>query len=569
MRNTFSQWVKCGLLLVGGCALLMTIGQAAQAQYPGTETLIQRLDRLEKQNEALKNRLEKIESDSGSVNGQDGPASGDTKKVQKIVADDLMTQDKEKKAKEAEAKEKFEDEGYKVGTDMKINVRWDKFFGVQLETPNNDFRLHPGVLFQLDSVHWSQDKVSINQIGDWQDGLFFRRVRPYFDGVLWEVVEFNMGLALDSVQQDIVGLDEMWVGVTEIPILGTIRIGHQRVPQGFEGDMVSSNRAMTFLERASYADAFYQNFATGLWTGNSVLDQHMTWAAMAYRQERGTNGDDFADGEQAYTGRMTFLPIWENEGRCLVHLGMSATWREGRKPGTGVGGASTVQFGARPMIRDGGGVGDWGGADDGIAQPGNNTRIVDTSAIVAHSASVLGTEFFSVMGPFSVQAEWAWAFMNDALFPVVVNGVGTATGTPLGTLGYDGGYLQLSYFLTGENRGYDRRLGREATNYVVGPYTNAWLVRNEDGGWSGGWGAWEAAVRYSYLNLNDGPVHGGIMEGWELGLNWYLNPALKIQFEYLHNNRYAKDVGPGQVTGAGGSIPISIDALGIRTQIVY
>ena len=54
----------------------------------------------------------------------------------------------------------------------------------------------------------------------------------------------------------------------------------------------------------------------------AFLDQHMTYEAMVYRQDRSGNGDDFADGEYNATGRLTFLPIYENDGRCLLHLGV-------------------------------------------------------------------------------------------------------------------------------------------------------------------------------------------------------------------------------------------------------
>ena len=42
---------------------------------------------------------------------------------------------------------------------------------------------------------------------------------------------------------------------------------------------------------------------------------------------------------------------------------------------------------------------------------------------------------------------------------------------------FNGGYLQVAYTLTGENRAYDKRLGTLAREYFgkEGPYTNAWL----------------------------------------------------------------------------------------------
>jgi phosphate-selective porin OprO and OprP len=484
-----------------------------------------------------------------SIAAPAAPPSPETQAVRQIIADYLKEQEAKKKEEEEAKKKEADAKGYEVGSDLKMSARWDPANGVRFETPNKDFSMHFGFRFQDDWVWWSQDRSlrPANQVGDLQDGTFFRRIRPSWDGTAWEVVEWNCELALEQTRQGIPTLDEVWVGITKLPILGSVRIGHMKVPQGLEGDMVSSSKAMTFLERAAYTDAFYQNFAPGLWTGNSVLDQRLTWAFMAYRQElslHDNNGADFEDGEYAYTGRLTGLPIWECDGRHFLHLGVSATWRKGEKPDPGLTGPAVVRYRARPEMRDA--IGDFGTAP----LPGNSVRWVDTGNIIADSATVYGTELLYVLGPFSLQAEYAWAFANNA----VVNKANA------GDLGFNGGYVQLSYFLTGENRIYDRRLGRIGTTYIARPFTPFWSVNEEDGSWSWGIGAWELAVRYSHLDLDNGPIQGGQLDGWELGVNWYLNTNWKIQFEYLHNNRY--HLKPGQIPG-------DLDAFGIRTQIFF
>src|SRR5262249_47255157 len=104
-------------------------------------------------------------------------------------------------------------------------------------------------------------------------------------------------------------------------------------------------------------------------------------------------------------------------------------------------------------------------------------------------------------------------------------------------------------------------------------FTNAWFTWDEDRrhlNW--GWGAWELAARYSYTDLNDGTglqrVEGGIMHGFTAGLNWYLNNALKLQFEYVWDQR--SDVpADAKNTIAGSTIPGFIGGFGMRMQLSF
>ena len=130
--------------------------------------------------------------------------------------------------------------------------------------------------------------------------------------------------------------------------------------------------------------------------------------------------------------------------------------------------------------------------DDPSGSPGsaqiipnaNSNRMVDTGVIASDNEYLMGLESLYIRGPFSVQAEYGWNWINNAV-GVVQNS--TATGfVPLATpqnYMFNGGYIQLAYTLTGENRAYDKRGGTLAREYFgkQGPYENAWVVRDEDG----------------------------------------------------------------------------------------
>jgi phosphate-selective porin OprO/OprP len=582
------------VLAVGLAVGLAGLTARAQGQTadPTLEALKARLDALERQNKDL---LQKIESGTPISAYRPEDTAKDAKadeRTKKLIGDYIQERETKAKAKADADKEAKAAEGYEVGTSLGMTARWNPLQGFTVETANRDFVAHFGGWVQNDYVWFNQTNAlrAPSQLGDFQDGTYFRRVRIQADGTVWDVFEYNFIYALEQVQQGIPNLDEFWFGIRDVPILGTLRVGHQKVPQGFEGDNISSSRAMTFLERSSYSSSILQNenFGTGFLATSSFFDQRMTYMAMAYRQDNSTNGNngtDFGDGQWGYTGRLTFLPIYEDKGRHLLHLGVSGTWRQnehadsslpagvfGVAPQGGFGTPRQARLRAFLPFRDA--IGDFGtsvvnnGAIQGL--PGNANRFIDTGNLNSPSTAILAGELFYVLGPFSIQSEAAYSQLRDVSVPP------TIPATRSQDRGFWGGYVQLAYTLTGENRAYDRRYGRLATSYFDNIYTPFWAVEDENGGVCCGRGAWEIAARYNYVNLNDGPIRGGVMGATEIGVNWYLNLHAKINFEYMFADRYDKGtigvparLAPSIVTGGGGSIPGNVQGFGMRFQFMF
>jgi phosphate-selective porin OprO/OprP len=136
---------------------------------------------------------------------------------------------------------------------------------------------------------------------------------------------------------------------------------------------------------------------------------------------------------------------------------------------------------------------------------------VDTGTIDSSKAFLYGLEGAWVHGPYCVQGEYFHSFVKDNLGD---------------RLNFGGFYVYGTYFITGESRPYDRRDG---TFGRVRPKENfSWKQRT--------WGAWEVGVRFSHLDLNDGPVHGGRMDILTGGLNWSPSPLVRVMFNYLRQN---------------------------------
>lgn len=87
---------------------------------------------------------------------------------------------------------------------------------------------------------------------------------------------------------------------------------------------------------------------------------------------------------------------------------------------------------------------------------------------------------------------------------------------------FTGYYAYASYFLTGETRPF-----RGGNFDRVRPFKEL----GKDG-----LGAFELAVRYDHLDLENTPVlarAGNDANSFTLGLNWYFNPFAKLMFNWV------------------------------------
>ena len=134
-------------------------------------------------------------------------------------------------------------------------------------------------------------------------------------------------------------------------------------------------------------------------------------------------------------------------------------------------------------------------------------RLVDTGTLFSQGGNLIGVELAHVSGPLSLQGEWLHIGIDE-----------------VENLHFWGYYLYGSYFLTGENRVYNKRQGLFSG---VKPRHSFHPLKGE-------WGAWELGFRYSYVDLNDGMIRGGKERDVTVGLNWYLYPKIRFMLNYIH-----------------------------------
>jgi phosphate-selective porin OprO and OprP len=246
-----------------------------------------------------------------------------------------------------------------VGDDRKLPVSWDDG-GFRFRSEDESFSLHLGGRLMFDGVWWDQSpamRLPTTQptgsplsritgvglgVGDMLDGLFIRRARFVADGQVWKTIEFKTEFDFENYNS--ISFDESYVGARDLPLIQTVRIGQTYVPFGLEA--YTSSRFLPQIERSPLFDAFYQEFAPGIFTDTTFLDQRVTTQHMLHRIDNFSqfNGASFGDGKYAYSGRVSVLPIYEYDGRCLLHLGAAYQWRKGSIPSDFNGGTTLASL---------------------------------------------------------------------------------------------------------------------------------------------------------------------------------------------------------------------------------
>jgi len=373
-----------------------------------------------------------------------------------------------------------------------FHVHWKGEKGISFETNDGKIQLHFGGRIHNDWFWYDQDK-SLQRMVDLEDGTEFRRARIYFSGTLHENINFKAEYDLADGDAD---FKDVYLELSDIPGLQNLRLGQFKEP--FSLDELTSSNDLTFLERA-LPNVFAPSRSTGAMIHGAFLGEEkherMSVALGVFRASD-DYGNDAGDGEYSGTIRVTGLPWYKDGGRQLIHLGAAYTHRNPD---------DTIRLRERPESH-------------GAA------RFVDTGDFDADSIDAFAFEGALVYGSFSLQGEY---FMND---------IETRY---LGDRDFDGYYAQASYFLTGEHRTYKNSSGVFGR---VKPKRN-FKYHGEDRGW----GAWEVALRYSKIDLEDGhttylqrafgldrQIWGGEEDNITLGLNWYLNPNARVMLNYIN-----------------------------------
>lgn len=248
-------------------------------------------------------------------------------------------------------------------------------------------------------------------------------------------------------------------------------------------DRTGSNYG-SFLERGNAGTSLAPLYRLGAsW---QAAHKDMTWAASAYSLE---SIDAWQVKGRAAGGRVTWAP--GATAGDVLHLGLSLAHERYDTPGAN--GVPGLKIRPRPA---------------GHLSDNSRLTLVDFSAGRDTDVNKWSLEYAQVRGPLSWQGEFSGATFDD----------GGQRGQVLA------GYGMLSWFVTGESRGYDRKTGR---------FARVKDIRHRAG-------AFELALRYDQMRgdqhlIGQPDLIDASTAAWTLGGNWYLRPNLRFMLNLIES----------------------------------
>lgn len=367
--------------------------------------------------------------------------------------------------------------------------------GFTIRSADTNFVLKLRGYLQADSRWYADDDVEGN------DTFLLRRVRPIVEGTVYEKFDYRLmldfgantsGSGNNSANNGMV--QDAYLNARWLPQF-QIQAGKFKEPVGLE--RLQSGANLLFIERG-YPTQLVPNRDVGLQVHGELSDGKVNYALGIFNgvADGGSNDIESTDDEKDLAARVFAMPFKESSISAVKGLGFGVAATYGHREGALRGFVTPGQqrfFAYRT------------GA-------GTNAATANVMADGVHWRIVPQTYYY--LGPFGIFGEYV---ISDQQ---VQRTAGTSSSVHVINTAWQ---VAASYFLTGEDNSFGRV-------QPARPFT----LHGD------GWGAFELAARVGQMRTDDGafplladPARSAQEStSWGVGLNWHLNPNLKLSLNY-------------------------------------
>ena len=401
-----------------------------------------------------------------------------------------------------------------------------------LTTADGAFSASLRSIVQLDAGAYEQDKPA-SQV-DLSSGSNFRRARFGMDGKLFTDWDYSFLYDFGGSGVEGTSISQAYLQYNGFAPIA-IRVGAFPPYANLE-DSAGAGDTL-FLERASVTE-IQRGLAGG--DGRTALSivrpGERFFASLAY-----TGGQDHKSGvtdeQQALLGRAAYLVYSSPSSKIVLGVNGTSIFRPADTsvvpPARNAPANIVLQNGTELRVDDTG-------------TNGAPTSLVSTGNLNANSLLQWGVDAGANFKSLYAEGGYYRFTVDQRLaFP---------------DLEFDGWYAAASWLITGESRRYDATRAAFRNPIIAHPV----------GGSGGGWGAWELAVRFSTIDLNDqvfdpvvaNRVRGGQQDIWTFGVNWYANAAIRVLLDYQRADIDRRNA-------AGVNIGQDVDQISARVQYAF
>jgi phosphate-selective porin OprO/OprP len=321
------------------------------------------------------------------------------------------------------------------------------------------------------------------------NGTELRRARFDLESTVYELWRWKA--EVDFADND-VSVKDFLVGYTGFE-WGNLFAGNQKQPYSLALEMSSND--LPFIERGIDTDLLVPFVDRAIGLRADSAGEH--WQISGGIFGSSVNPEKTGNEGWGAATRLVYAPI--RDDNRVLHLGARAAYRQPSNEETRIR-AETAHL--------------------------SNLFTVNTGTLQRiDNALLFGPELAFAWGPFSIGGEYNRAMLQ--------RGGGD-------DLTFNSWHVAATWSITGESRASTYKMGSGEFKRLQ-PAVPFSLN-------SGGRGAWELALRYASIDLDDEEINGGEQQSMTMGLNWYLNANTRLMLDWSRildtgsANRRAEDL---------------------------